>query len=79
MSWEAGGEKDLAGYEVWRREDTEEKYWLLTPQPVLENTFTDTSVAKGKRYYYAICARDKSGNASDKTEVLIESLKEDGR
>jgi predicted small lipoprotein YifL len=76
LIWDAGREKDLAGYKVWRREAGLGQFVPLTPQPILENTHTDTSVEKNKRYEYAITALDRSGNESSKSETVSEIIKD---
>jgi len=77
LSWNANIEEDLAGYRVWRKIEGEDKYILLTPQPIQENAFNDTTVEKNKRYYYAITAQDKSGNESPKSESVSEVIKDE--
>ncbi|MGB8952312.1 MAG: hypothetical protein WCC06_06570 [Candidatus Aminicenantales bacterium] len=72
LIWEANREKDIAGYKVWRKEEGRDACVLLTPEPILENTFTDTAVEKGRRYEYAITALDRSGNESQKSEPVVE-------
>jgi fibronectin type 3 domain-containing protein/predicted small lipoprotein YifL len=76
ISWDANLEKDLAGYRVWRKMEGEDKYILLTPQPVQENAFNDTNVEKNKRYYYAVSAQDRSGNESPKSESVFQTIKD---
>jgi fibronectin type 3 domain-containing protein len=75
LSWKANPERDLAGYKVWRKAEGEAEYALLTPDPLLANTFTDTAVEKNKRYEYAISAVDRAGNESPRSEAVSDSLK----
>jgi len=77
LIWDAGREKDLAGYKVWRREAGQDAFLCLTAQPIAENTFSDSSVEKNKRYEYAITALDNSGNESPKSEIVSEGIKGD--
>lgn len=78
LSWNIVKEEDLAGYRVWRREEHEEKFIVLTPHPLWENAFNDTAVEKNKRYYYAITAVDKSGNESQKSEIISDVIIKEG-
>ena len=76
LSWDANQEKDLAGYRVWRREEQQGSYRLLTPELVRGNSYNDTAVKKNKRYHYVITALDESGNESLKSEIASEIIKE---
>lgn len=76
LSWNENQEKDVAGYRVWRKEGGEDEYVLLTPEPILENAYTDTEVEKNKRYDYSITALDELGNESEKSEEVSEIIKD---
>lgn len=76
LSWDENQERDLFGYRVWRREEGQEEYTILTPEPFLGNTYVDSTVEKNKRYYYAITAQDKNGNESEKSEVISQITQE---
>lgn len=76
LSWDENREKDLAGYRVWRKEEGKADFVLLTPQPLSENAFNDTTVEKNKRYHYAVTALDKSGNESRLSASVSEIIKE---
>jgi len=78
LIWDAGREKDLAGYRVWRRGSGQSPFVALTAQSILETTYTDTAVEKNERYEYAITALDRSGNESPKSKTVSEIMK-DGR
>ena len=77
LSWDMNKEKDLQGYNVWRREESQEGYSLLTLQPIRENIYNDYAVEKNKRYHYAITARDMNGNESEKSETRSEEIREE--
>jgi len=77
LSWDVNKEKDLQGYKVWRKEEGQEEYILLTPQPTRENIYNDYAVEKNKRYHYAITAQDINGNESEKSETQSEEIKEE--
>jgi hypothetical protein len=67
LSWEAGPESDLAGYRVWRKEETQEPFVLLQELAANENSYSDSGVEKNRRYVYAITALDAAGNESHKS------------
>jgi len=76
IRWDENSEEDLDGYRVWRRDEIEKEFRLLTPQPIKENAFSDTAVEKDKRYYYAVTALDKAGNESQKSEIIFDMIRE---
>jgi len=78
LSWDVNQEKDLLGYSVWRKEEGQEEYTLLTPQPLEENIYNDSTVEINKRYYYAITAQDKNGNESEKSKPISEKVRKNG-
>lgn len=71
LSWEPGREKDLAGYKVWRRAEGQGGFQVLTPQPILENAYTDRAVEKGARYTYTLTAVDSQGNESAHSAAAV--------
>jgi len=77
LTWDKNMDKDFWGYRVWRKEEGEEEYALLTPEPIRENTFTDTSVEKNRRYHYTVTSLDKLGNESEKSDPVSEIIKDD--
>jgi predicted small lipoprotein YifL len=77
LSWDISREKDLVGYNVWRTDENQEEYLLLTLQPIRENIYNDYAVEKNKRYHYAITAQDVKGNESEKTETRSEEIREE--
>lgn len=71
-------EKDVAGYRIYRSTDPDlvKKDWtLLTPELLTTNTFQDTKVESGKTYYYYLTAADKTGNVSEPSEIVSETVK----
>jgi predicted small lipoprotein YifL len=63
LIWESNNEKDLAGYVVLRGTTPTDELEPITPVPIQQSTFTDP-VQAGMRYWYAVQAIDKAGNAS---------------
>ena len=50
----------------------------LTPSPIRESTYRDTTVQPGARYVYAVVAVDKAGNASPPS-TRVEGGRDDAR
>lgn len=75
VSWDENSEEDLAGYRVWRREEGDREFRLLTPQTIKENSYTDNTVENDKKYYYAVTAMDDQGNESQKSMVISDIIK----
>jgi hypothetical protein len=67
LIWDAVGDRDLAGYQVWRRVAGAGDFVRVTPAPVPEPTFTDRAVEKSGTYEYAITSVDRTGNESPKS------------
>ena len=68
-------EKDIAGYKLYRSTDPDldkGKWQLLTPDLLKTNTFQDTKVESGKKYFYYLTATDTSGNVSPTSEIVSE-------
>lgn len=58
LIWEPNTEPDLAGYMILRAEAPGDTLQPLTPAPIRETTFSDTTVRPGVRYVYAVVAAD---------------------
>lgn len=70
-------EKDIATYNIYRSETQDEpldKWTLITPNGITANTYQDTRVESGKKYFYYITATDKFGNTSSPSEVVSETV-----
>jgi hypothetical protein len=76
LSWDAGSEKDLAGYRVWRRAVGQTEYLELTAAAVKESTYQDKSVDKGTLYEYVVTAEDNAGNKSPNSAPVSGQLRE---
>jgi fibronectin type 3 domain-containing protein len=64
LIWDANSEPDLAGYLVLRGETPGDTLQPLTPEPIREPRFRDTTATPGVRYVYAIVAVDRAANRS---------------
>jgi hypothetical protein len=60
LIWDANTETDLAGYIVLRGEAPGDTLQPLTPAPIRETNFRDTTVKPGVRYIYAVVAVDNA-------------------
>jgi hypothetical protein len=70
-------ESDLAGYQVYRSNNSNQPlsdWTLLTKELLTTNTFRDTNVESGKTYFYYLTAIDKNGNVSDASETISETV-----
>jgi hypothetical protein len=64
LVWDTSPEPDVKGYVVLRGEAAGGTLRPLTPVPIQETTFRDTTVTPGVRYVYAVTAVDGAGNTS---------------
>jgi hypothetical protein len=60
LIWEPNNEKDLAGYVVLRGGASDETLTPLTPMPIHDTTYRDTTVTAGVTYVYAVTAVDNA-------------------
>lgn len=56
LGWQPGAERDLAGYEIYRRQDLTQPFERHITLPADTATYTDTAVVKGQMYEYYILA-----------------------
>ncbi|HZT77782.1 MAG TPA: hypothetical protein VFA27_14105 [Vicinamibacterales bacterium] len=74
LIWDPNTEPDLAGYIVYRGTSPTELQ-AITPAAIPDTNFADT-VQAGVRYFYAVKAVDKAGNASPFSERVDETARE---
>ena len=77
ISWNASKEKDLAGYQLYRRSDSgnDESFALMNASPVIGTTYTDT-LAKNIRssICYKIVAVDTALNRGEYSDVACAKM-----
>jgi hypothetical protein len=70
IEWYPNGERDLAGYKIWRSSDDDE-FELLTQVSDRTDQYIDRDVQNGVTYFYAVSALDFDGNESDLSPELV--------
>lgn len=74
LSWQPGTESDLAGYEVYRREDMTPWRRISGTQPLAAPAFHDTQVMPGHTYRYGVSAVDAGGHESGRSVEVHETV-----
>jgi hypothetical protein len=74
LSWQPNTELDLAGYEVYRREDQTPWQRISGDQPVIGPAFHDAHVLPGHTYRYGVSAVDKGGHESGRSTEASETV-----
>jgi hypothetical protein len=64
LLWEANTEPDFGGYLVLRGEAPDDKLSPLTPAPISDTSFNDTTVRRGRTYVYEVIAVDRQTPAN---------------
>ena len=75
LTWDDNAETDIAGYLVLRGRTTDATLEPLTPEPVVETTYRDTTLEPGEQYMYQVMAVDTAAfqNISPPSERVIET------
>jgi hypothetical protein len=77
LLWEANTEPDFGGYLVLRGEAPGDKLSPLTPAPISDTSFSDTTVRRGRTYVYEVVAVDtqKPANRSAPSNRVEETIR----
>ena len=73
LVWNANGEADLAGYNIYRHEAGHGEM-KMNPQVVKTPAYRDSDVTPGHAYVYSVSAVDVRGNEGAKSEEAVESV-----
>ena len=73
LTWNANGEADLAGYNVYRREEGAEAVKINTDL-IKTPAFRDANVVAGHTYFYSISAMDLRNNESQRSGETSEPV-----
>ncbi|HEU5352589.1 MAG TPA: hypothetical protein VFU55_13420 [Terracidiphilus sp.] len=74
LSWRPNIEPDLAGYAVYRREDSSAWQRISPAAPIAGPAFHDAHVQPGENYHYAVTAIDQSGRESARSAEAEETV-----
>lgn len=72
LAWDANTESNLAGYQVYRSEESG-----IYGSPIAQTAqilFTDSTVQRGKTYFYTVTALDTDGNESLKSSEVTATV-----
>jgi hypothetical protein len=75
LIWDAVNTRDLAGYVVLRGTAPGDTLQALTPEPITETTYRDSTVSPGQRYVYAVVALDQAKNMSAQSARVEETAR----
>jgi fibronectin type 3 domain-containing protein len=73
LIWAPVADADLAGYNVYRREDGGVPV-KVNSELVKTPAYRDSAVAAGKTYFYSVTAVDRQGNESARSEETSERV-----
>lgn len=62
---------DLAGYKIYRSEDSVSGYTEIGAVTKEQISFTDNNASVGKTYYYKISSTDNAGNISQPSQLSV--------
>jgi Fibronectin type III domain len=68
ISWSISPETDLAGYDIYRKEQGNDTALKLNPRPLLTPSYRDMNIQPGTSYSYTVKAVDRAGNESPASE-----------
>ncbi len=72
LVWDANGENDLAGYNVYRSDSASGTFTRLNTGQITTSAFNDTGAPSGVTSFYRVTAVDTSGNESSPATAQAE-------
>jgi hypothetical protein len=74
LVWDVNSEADLAGYIVLRGEAEGGPLQPITPQPLKDANYRDTTTKAGVRYFYAVVAVDTATPRNTSAQSALEAV-----
>jgi fibronectin type 3 domain-containing protein len=68
LTWDASADDLVIGYNVYRSETAGRDYRRINASPLSDPRYTDTSVERGRTYYYRVTAINAAGLESGFSE-----------
>lgn len=65
LRWDPSPAQDVAGYKIYRRQEGEVQFSLLTPTLVTRPAYLDERATRGRSYHYYVTAVDNSRRANE--------------
>ncbi len=78
LSWSINPETDIAGYNVYRSDESSAPGTRVNPELLLTPAFRDMNAVPGRRYSYSVTAVDRSGNESPAGESVVAGIPSEG-
>jgi len=70
LNWDENTELDLAGYNIYKTDNSVEDPEIINSSLITENYYHDPDVIAGEYYYYRISAVDLDGNISEQSDIV---------
>ena len=74
LTWDPVPGEDIEGYNVYRSEEPGGGYESVNLEPIAEPEYTDTTVERGKTYYYRVTAVNTAGVESGFSEARSKNV-----
>jgi len=71
LAWTANNEADLAGYHVYRSNNSGGTYTRINSSTITTNAYNDSNVAANTTYFYQLTAVDNSANESNTSNEVF--------